>query len=248
MSGSTDSFLAARFLTADYLVRGRDNPLSCPLWLNGVLSAPTQSGSTVSVYDTANQAVVNAAAVTVASSIATYTVPASVLPTSLSLGMGWRVEWSLIVSGAPKTFRNNAGLVRSELVPVLTDRDLFRRESSLNPAASSPLTALTTYQDYRDEAWIVIHGLLTGKGSLAHLIMEPSALREPHMLLTLALIYEDLRTTQNEVFAEKAREYRDRFEKAFSELRFEYDTTDSGRSDGRRKRSANPTVFLCGRG
>lgn len=248
MSGSSTSYTAARFLTADYLVRGQDNAISCPLWLNNALVAPTQAGSTVSVYDASNTAIVSAAPVTVSADVATYTVPASALPSSLQLGMGWRVEWSLVLSGASRSFRNTAGLVRSELVPVLTDRDLFRRESSLDPSGAAPISSLTTYQDFRDEAWITLHGLLTGKGSLPHLIMEPSALREPHMLLTLSLIFEDFRTRLNETWTEKAKDYRFRFERAFADLRFEYDLNDSGQSDGRRKRTAVPSVWLCSRG
>lgn len=245
MGGSQTTWTTARFLTPDYLVRGQDNALSCPLWADGALVAPTSG--TVSIYDTSNALVVDSAAVTVAGSIATYTVSAATLPSTLSLGMGWRVEWTLTVSSVATVYRNAAGLVRSRLAPVITDADLFRRVSGLNPNGSAPISSLTDYQDYIDEAWVTLHGKLTGKGSLPHLIMEPSALREPHLLLTLAGIFEDLRTRLNETYADQAREYRDRFDRAWGELAFEYDTGDSGQSDGRRKRAATPTIWLCGR-
>lgn len=249
MSGTSTTQLTARFLTPDYLVQGSDNAISCPLWRDGALVAPTQAGSTVSVYDTSNNPVVNAAAVTVTGSIATYTVPASVLPSTLSRAMGWRVEWSLIVScvtPSPTTYRNNAGLVKSVLAPMITDADLFRRESALNPAGNAPISSLADYQDYIDEAWVTLHGLIVGKGSLVHLVMEPSALREPLMCLTLAGIFEDFRTRLSEVWKEKAVDYQAKFERAFNGLAFEYDRSDSGQSDGRRKRSAQPTVWLGG--
>lgn len=241
MSGSTTTFTTARFLTADYLVRGRDNALSCPLWNSNALVVPTSG--TVTVYDAGNTVIVSTA-VTVVGSIATYTLPAALVPTTMSLGMGWRVEWSLVVAGLATTYRNNAGLVRSELAPVVTDADLFRRVSGLDPDGPAPLSTLTTYQDKIDEAWVTIHGRLTGKGSLPHLIMEPSALREPHILLTLQLIFEDFKTRLNEAFAADAIDYRDQHKLAWNELRFEYDLADTGRSDGRRKRSATPTVWL----
>lgn len=247
MSGSATTHLTARFLTADYLTRGRDNDLSCPLWRDGALVAPTEAGSTVSIYDASGTAIVSAAAVTVTGSIATYTLAAALVPTSLQLGMGWRVEWSLVVAGvtpSPRMFRNNAGLVRSELAPVITDADLFRRVTALNPDHAAPLSTLTDYQDFLDEAWVTLHGRVVGKGSLPHLIMEPSALREPHLLLTLQLIFEDFQTRLNEQFATQAADYREQFKAAFGELRFEYDMADSGRSDGRRKRAASPTVWL----
>ncbi len=246
MSGSSTTFVAARFLTPDYLVRGRDNVISCPLWSGASLVAPTQSGSTVSVYD-GNTAVVDAAAVTVTGSIATYTVPASVLSVDRALARGWRVEWSLVLSGVARPFSNTAALVRSELAPMIADADLFRRESSLNPSGSAPISSFTTFQDFRDEAWITLHGLLAAKGSLVHLIMEPSALREPMLTLTLALIFADFRTRLSEVHGEKARDYRQQFERAMADLRFEYDSAQSGQADAKR-RGASATVFMCGRG
>lgn len=245
MSGTSTTQLTARFLTADYLVQGQDNPLSCPLWRDGALVAPTQSGSTVTVYDTANNVVVTAA-VTVVGNIATYTLPAALVPSSLSRGMGWRVEWSLIVAGVAAPYRNNAGLVRSPLSPMITDADLFRRESALNPAGTAPISSLTDYQDFIDEAWATLIGLLVGKGSLPHLVMEPSALREPLMVLTLAGIFEDFRTRLNETWKEKAVDYRAKFDASWSSLAFEYDRSDSGQSDGRRKKSASLPVFLGG--
>lgn len=243
-AGSATTFRTARFLTPDYLVRGQDNVITCPLWASGALVAPTQSGSTVTVYDTSNTAIVSAAAVTVTGSIATYTIPASVLPATLSLGMGWRVEWSLVVSSVATVYRNNAGLVRSPLAPMITDADLFRRESSLNPSGGAPISSLSTFQDFVDEAWITLHGRLAGKGSLPHLIMEPSALREPLLMLTLHLVFEDFRTRLNETWADKAKDYGSKYERAWNDLRFEYDTADSGVSDGRTKRGARPSVWL----
>lgn len=243
-AGSATTFRTARFLTPDYLVRGQDNVITCPLWASGALVAPTQSGSTVTVYDASNTAIVSAAAVTVTGSIATYTIPASVLPATLSLGMGWRVEWSLVVSSVATVYRNNAGLVRSPLAPMITDADLFRRESSLNPSGGAPISSLSTFQDFVDEAWITLHGRLAGKGSLPHLIMEPSALREPLLMLTLHLVFEDFRTRLNETWADKAKDYGSKYERAWNDLRFEYDTADSGVSDGRTKRGARPSVWL----
>lgn len=244
MAGATTTFRAARLLTPDYLVRGVDNTISCPLYLGGALVAP--SAGTVSVYDASNTAVVSGATVTVAGSVASYTVPAAVLPASLALGMGWRVEWTLTVAGVATVYRNTAGLVRSLLAPVVTDADLYRRESGLDPSGAAPLSSLTTFQDYIDEAWVTLHGKLVGKGSLPHLICEPAALRESHLLLTLALIFEDFKTRLSETHAQKADQYMARFEKAWSELAFEYDKSDSGQSDGRRKRSASPTLWLGG--
>lgn len=244
MSGSATSFVTARLLLPDYLTQAQDNVISCPLYSQGALVAPTSG--TVSVYDASNTAVVDGAPVTITGSVATYTISAATLPSTLSRGMGWRVEWSLTVSGVSTTYRNSAGLVRSRLAPVVTDADLFRRESALNPDGTAPVSSLDTYQDYLDEAWVTIHGRLTGRGNLPHLVMEPTTLREPHLLLTLHLVFQDFRTRLNETWKEKADEYKAEYKAAWDGLAFEYDSTDSGQSDGRRKRSAVNSIWMGG--
>lgn len=244
MPGATSTYVTARFLSPDYLVQAQANAISCPLYSGGALVAP--SSGTVSVYDSSGQAIVSGAAATITGSIATYSISAGTLPSTLARGMGWRVEWTLIVGGATTVYRNSAGLVRCELKPVVTDSDLFRREGGLDPAGDSPISSLTDFQDYLDEAWTTILGRLAGRGNLPHLVMEPSALRECHLLLTLHLVFEDFRTRLNETHGQKADTYHTRFEAAWSALSFEYDSTDSGRSDGRRKRAATSAVWLGG--
>lgn len=246
MSGADTSFVSARFLAPDYLVQGQDNAIRCPLWQDGALVAPTQAGSTVSVYDSSGNAVVNAAAVTVSGSIATYTVPSSALPSTLARGMGWRVEWSLVVSSVNTVYRNAAGLVKSRLAPVVTDQDLYRRESALNPSGSACIHSLTDLQDFVDEAWTALLARVAGRGSVPHLIMEPAALREAHLTLALHLIYTDFTTRLSASWQEKAAHYATQAKAAWDELRFEYDADDDGTSDGRRKRAASGFVFLGG--
>jgi hypothetical protein len=119
--------------------------------------------------------------------------------------------------------------------------------SALDPSASDPITTETDYQAKIDEAWTVIIGRLVGAGNLPHLIMEPSAMRESHLLLTLALIFEDLGSRLNEAHATQGATYRSRYEAAWGELRFEYDTSQTGRADGRRKRAAAPSIWLTAR-
>ena len=244
MSGATTSFYSARFLLPDYIVREQENDLSCPVWRDGALVAPSAGNATV--YDSTDT-VIHTQAVVVSGSIATITIPAGSVPSTLTLESGWRVEWELTVGGDPFNARNKAFLVRSELVPVVTDADLFRRVSSLNPSGSAPISSVPDYQDYIDEAWVVLVGRISGKGPLPFLIMEPTALREPHLLLTLALIFEDFETRLNESYAEKATTYRERYETAFGGLRFEYDSDQDGRSDGSRKRAGSSTIWLTGR-
>ncbi len=245
MSGATSTFYSARFLLPDYIVREQENVLSCPVWRDGALVAPTAGTGTV--YDSTDN-IVHTQAVTITGSIASITIPAGTLPSTLSLGSGWRVEWELTVGGSPFFARNKAHLVLSELVPVVTDADLFRRQRGLDPSGPNPISKRTDYQDSIDEAWVTLLGMISGKGPLPFLIMEPTALREPHILLTLSLVFDGLDArTDHDKFAVKAEDYRQQFKDAFAGLAFEYDSDQDGKADSRRKRAASSTIWLTGR-
>lgn len=243
MAGSSTSRLTARFLTGDYLVQARDNALSCPLYLGADPVEP--SAGTITITDAAGVAVVSTAAVTITGGVATYTVPAASLPSTLTRGRGWSVAWSLTVSGVAHVFRNAASLVRSELAPVVTDLDLFRRESALDPDGTAPITSLTTYQPYIDEAWVTIIGRLVAKGNVPNLIMEPTALRELHLVMSLHLVFQDQKSRLSAAWQTKAEEYRALAKDAWDGMTFEYDESDAGRADAQRRSPKRPT-FLGG--
>jgi len=245
MSGSATTFISARFLTPDYMVRALDASLSCPLWQDGALVAP--SSGTCTVYNASNETV-SSGAVTVTGSTATYTVAAADIPATLSPASGWRVEWALVVSGDTLTFRNTAALVLSVLYPAASEPDLYRRVSGLDPNGTKPIHSLADLQDYLDEAWVMILGRLINAGNLPYLVVEPTALREAHIDLTLSLIFEDFSTRLNEKHADAAERYRDRFDSAWAGLRFEYDFSQDGRAGSRRKVSAAGSMWMTSRG
>jgi len=245
MSGSATSFISARFTHADYLVRGVDAALSCPLWQSDALVEP--STGTCTVYD-ANGTSIDSDDVVVTGSIATRTVPAASLPSTLAFAEGWRVEWSLVVSGDTLVFRNEAALVRSALAPAASDQDLYRRVSGLDPNGSKPIHSLTDLQVYMDEAWLIILGKLTAKGRLPYLIVNSHALREPHILLALSLIFEDFATRLNEKHIETAQMYRSRFNDAWNDVRVTEDTDQDGDADGSRRVSVSGSMWMTSRG
>ena len=243
-SGADTTSITARFLLPSMYERGRANALSCPLWQDGALVAPTQAGSTVTIYDASNTVQVSAAAVTVTGSVATYSyAPAS----TLTLGDGWREEWSLIVAGVTHVFRQDASLVRHVLHCPITDADLFRRVSSLDPSGGDPISTLTDFQDYLDEAHVIIQNRLIGKGLRPFLVLNPSALRETYITLTLSLIFADFATKLNETYEMRAREWKQDYLDAWQDIRFVYDQNHDGEPDNAGRRSANPTIWLSGR-
>lgn len=238
--GSTTSAVSARFLLPDLLERGRLNVLSCPLWQDGALVEP--SSGTLTVWDGTGAKQLDAVVVTVTAKVATYSyTPAA----SIDWGESWRFEWTLTVGGVVDVYRNDGSLVRNVLHPVLADADLFRRHRGLDPNGSSPISTLVNYQDYRDEAWATIQLRLINEGNRPNLILGPSALRDSHLALTLALVFEDFATSLNETYAERATDYRTRYQEAWSDLRFSYapgDDEDNGATA--RRKSASPTVWI----
>ncbi|MBT7101755.1 hypothetical protein HN937_30540 [Candidatus Poribacteria bacterium] len=243
---STETRYSARFQMPDLLEQGRDNATQCPAYLDGALAEP--SSGTVTVFNAAGTEVVSAAAVVVSGSIATYTVLAAALAAE-NLEEGWVVEWALVMPDlVTHTFRNSAACVRRRLYPSITDLDLFRRESSLNPAGNDPVTTLADYQDFIDEADVDVQQRLIQKGNRPNLITDPSTLRPVWLYLTLSLVFEDMATRQNETWAAKAAHYRDMYEREFSRLSVLYDGDDDGMPDSAtNRRSLAGSVWLCGR-
>lgn len=222
------------------IVRGQATVLRCPVYRDGELVEP--SSGTCTVYDSSS-VVVSTGATVLSSSVSTYTFTPS---SSLTLGEGWRVEWSLTLSSVIHVFRSDAALVRVGLFPVVSDQDLFRRVSGLNPSASAPLSSLTTFQDYLDEAWTCIVLRLIGKGNRPALISSPSALREVHILLTLSLIFEDFAVRLRPSYSDDAARWRAQYEVEWDRLSFTYDSGDTGVSSSQRRAAQGPMI-LSGR-
>jgi hypothetical protein len=154
--------------------------------------------------------------VTITSSVAEYSL-ASASVSSYAYADGWVVEWALLMpDSVTHTFRAGAALVRTAWHPVVTDADLFRRVSGLNPSNANRITGLSNYQDYIDEAAVEIQRRLAQGGRRPWLVVDTTELREPHLLLTLALVFEDLRSRNNIGWAESARDYRMQFEAAWA--------------------------------
>ena len=248
--GDQSSQLVARLLTEYQLIRAQDNLIRCPIYDGADLAAPDADG-TVSVYrdsdtDDGGPSIVNAQTITVTSQVATYTVLAASLPTSIDFADSWRVVWKLTIGTDEITVRQTASLVRYVLFPVVTDQDLYRRARALNPSTATPITTRTTFQDERDETWAMIYNRVSNQGNRCNLIMEPSALRESHLTRTLAMIYRNLSTREDDAYDRRAEEYMEDYKVAWRDLKFKYDTTESGTA-AEGERSVNPSVWLTSR-
>lgn len=227
--------------------RGRANLLQCPVYRNGALSAPTSG--TFTLRDPGGVEIVSAGAVTVTGSIAERSI-ASALLTGSPYGAGWTTEWALLMGDSVvHTFRCGAQLVRVAPHPVVTDADLFRRSSALNPSGAAPITSLSHFQDYIDEAWVEISRRLLEGGHRPWLVVDSTELREPHLLLSLALIYEDLATRLSSAYLEQGKMFRGQYRDAWSSVRLTVDRSDGTTGvSGDPKRGSQAGGWWLGRG
>lgn len=230
-----------------YLVeKGRDTVLSCPVYAGDALSAPTLSGSSITVYDESNTAIVNAQAVTIVGSIAEYTIPAA-LTTSRNPSSGWRVEWTLAgLSGAPgpQVFRSSAYLVRYRLFPTIAGADIGKRIPALATSFAGRPTTATTYSDAIEEADTEVQRRLIVNQRRPWLIVEPWVLREAWLTLAIAIVYEGLAavSTEEGPYMERAKYYRQLFEDAFGTASSSMDWDQDGSADSTKRTPARPGV------
>lgn len=239
----TDTRYSARFWGPCVIQRGQEQALACPVYLSGALVAP--SGGTVTIYDGSGAVVVDAAAVTVSGSIATYTL-SSGATSSRTPEDGWRVEWALTIASSVHTFRTDAVLVHRRLYPVVVDTDLYGRHADLQRRLP---TGSTSWQAKLDAAFGEIEGRLLEGGVRPWLILAPSALRRSHLALTLSLIFAELsQGATGTADAELSARYRQEYADAWTALTFPQADPDTGQDTDPSRRRGRPVTWLCGRG
>lgn len=225
------------------LERARDSYLDISIYDDGAISAP--SSGTISIYDPAGTAIVDAAAVTVTGNKATYTLSAATV-TASSFGMGWRVEWSLVMGDTmTHVYRSDASLVRIRLAPVITDADLLARHSDLDDY--KPSSSSTGWETWILEAWKEVGARLEMMGRRPYLIISAQALRPVHLFTTLAIICTDLGGTGDEDnrWARLAESYSAKAEDAWSSMTLVYDEDDSGSEPTSDRVGGTTTMWLA---
>ncbi len=230
-----------RFELDELIQQDRDELISCPVYLDGALVAP--SAGTVSLYNDANVAVVDGEAVSVVASVATYTVTSATV-SSETLGRGWRVVWSLTMAdGLVHTLDNAAHLIRRRLYPTISDVDIARGRPHLSLTSADRITTDADDQDYIDEADVEIQNRLLQDERRPYLIVTPTVLRPVWLALTIALIYEGLAAHQPDPYSETAKTWRARYEAAYTAAKALFDYDQDGHPDSRERQALKPSVL-----
>jgi hypothetical protein len=235
---------SARFRSTETIERGRTQVLSCPTMRAGATATP--SIGTFTLYRPDRTQLVAPSAVTIAGGIATFSLAGGVTTAEI-LSEGYLVEWALTMpDGIVHTFRNDAAVCRRTLYPVISDTDLLQRHSDL----TALLGGASSYQSYIDEAFFTIANRLIAQGRRPCLVIQPSALREAHLMLTLHLIFLDFQTSAGDSgrWQALASYYGTAYEAAWGQIRFVYDEADENVVDVTKKKSATSVVWTGGRG
>lgn len=225
-------------------VRGQANPATLPAYRDGALVAPTEAGSTYSLLPPGSDtAIVDAEAITVTGSIATYALSASELSATAELSARYLERWSLIMpDGTTRVQEYEIIVCRRAIAPVLTDADLTGYFANL---AAHRNSNVDSFQAYIDESWREILAWLIARNLYPARIMNPEALRPVHKALAGRAIYEDFAKGQpgRGNYLELAERQDKRLEAAWAELRLLLDNDDSGRADDADAPAAQGIVY-----
>ena len=118
----TSAAYAFQMSGPDVLERGRAQSVSMTAKYQGSLVAP--DSGTFSLLGPDGTAHVDAQAVTIASSVATYSVPASALPATLSLGRLYQQKWALVFGSETRTVVRGCSVALRQMVLPVADDDL----------------------------------------------------------------------------------------------------------------------------
>ena len=217
---------------------GRDTIVSLPLYDGATLAAPSAGGCTL---EDNSGATVATGVVVVSGSVSTYTVLAA-STTSLEPSDAYSVTWTL--DGV--VYRNAAYIVRTTLINVVSTKALTDRLPLLNGGSGS-LTSQTDWSGVIAEAWIEVQLRLIELGRRPSLVLQPTALRQVTLFKALELAFEDLGTRAQDdgELLLRAESYRERYQEAWADVSFDYDTDENGLQDDGETASAMGTVWAC---
>lgn len=233
----------ARAPYPDVLEVARTQTVSLPTYRDGSAAAP--SVGTFTLWGADQTAIVNAAAVTITSSVATYSISAATLPTTLALGEGYLESWALTMpDGVVHTFRRVAALARRALYPVYSDVDALAEYPGLTRDIASNATSL---QGYVDEAWRQILGRLSERRVYSYLVMTADSFRDVHRHMTLHLAFKSMFrgvSGTGDKYAELMRYHAEGAEKAWIVLTAQMDHDHDGFADSQARERASTIVHV----
>ena len=247
MDAGATTVRAVRVLYPYQLVRGQTQTLTCPMYEDGTKAAP--SGGTVDIERPDGTKLVDGGTVVIADDEATYSLSSSVLDSDEDFGAQWQVIWSLTYASGvtPEINQIPAVCVRRFVRNTVTPAELYRRNSSLDPAGNQPIHSLTNakVQEKIDLAWGYFLRRLIKKGKRPDLITTPTALHDYVFAKSMEFLYQDFATRLNEAYQSIADRWGTEAAAEWDDLQFGIDQAETGRQPDTIT-PARPTLWLGG--
>jgi hypothetical protein len=227
----------------DVLQRARANTVTLEVWRDGAKVAP--SAPTVSLIRPSGTFVVEDAAASIVSDVATYTIGAGSLPVSEDVGRLYQLRWTLTIGGLARTVNRACTLAQYPMVLPVTDADLTDGEypdlvDQLGDYGSNLQTFLSAAK--RD-----VLRELEQAGQWPDIITGPSDLYEPIRQAAFVKVFRFLFSTNDSERSERLMElHRAEYSKVMKDLRVRMDRDDDGLPDGERRESVSRTIHRGG--
>ena len=192
------------------------------------LAAP--SSGTYTLYQPNGTVVVDAAAAVIVDGVATYTITAGTLPSSLPLGEGYWEEWSLVMpDGSTRSPRVLVALCRHALQPPAAEADVIGEYPTLDRDRPRDVAS---WQGFVDRAWDDILRRLTREGAWSYLAVDASAFYDVHLHCTLLRVFRFLmQKVSAERFERSYELHRNDYERSWAELKSAWDHDHDGQPD-----------------
>lgn len=225
----------------DCLQKDLNSIISFPVYRDDAVVGVTAAGSSFSLRRPDGSLLITGRAVSVVGGVPQVTITSADV-TNEPYQMGYRGEWTLVISGTTYTYRNEIGIVRYAPTLPISDRNLTGRHSKIDTWLAG--TGQSTWQAWIDLTWSECQRWLIQKGNRAHLIVQSSDLVDLMRVWTMRNILMDILSSQNgERFRDLFEEYKRQLSELQSTLSFAYAHDDDVIPDEQR-RTATPVVFL----
>lgn len=232
-----------RIRLQEVLERAKNATSTLTIYEDGSAVVPTSA--TFTLINDSNKKVIDAGAATIAGGgELSYVIGAGDIPASTAFSDNWLIEWNVTISGTVYTYRRTCAICRTKLYGVISDIDLTQFYSDLESIRPS---SMTSFQQYIDEAWILIIERLKEQGNFPYLIISNQSLRQVHLDASFMLIWRDMVSSglgegrYNELMIEHRRS----FEAGFQRLSFKYDSSESGIATEDKRRPAKAVIYTA---
>lgn len=236
-------FPSPRIRLQEVFERAKTATTTLNIYEDGAAVVPTVASFTL-INDSNKKIIDGAAAAISGGGELSYVVAAGDIPETTQFSDNWLIEWRATIGGVEYTYRRTAAICRTKLYGVISDIDLIQSYSDLENIRPS---SMTSYQQYIDEAWILIIERLKSQGNFPYLIISNQSLRQVHLDGTYMLIWRDMVSSGlgEGRYTELMLEHRRAFESGFQRLSFKYDLDEDNLSGGNDRRPAKAVILTA---